>query len=97
MFLLPPNFSKDPSHWEFCRLPSGVTIRAMNDLIAMVLNFKAAKGIPFNPIDPLGPALNQDLNQVLDGGNIDQVIWRKAEQIADDLTPVKYAPTHMMY
>ena len=97
MFLLPPNVPKDPTHWEFRRLPNGVTIRSMNDLIAMVLNFKAAKGIPFNPIDPLGPALNQDLNQVLDGSNIDQVIWEKAEQITDDLTPVEYAPTHLMY
>ena len=96
MLLLPPNVSKDPSHWEFRRLPDGTIIRSMNDLIGLVINYKARNGIPFNPIDPLGPAIIQGIYRTFDGDQI-KATWDKAATIDDDFTPVEYAPRRIHY
>ena len=95
MLLLPPNVPKDPGHWEFRTLPDGTVVRAMNDLIAMVINYKVSKNIPFNPVDPLGPSINQGLHECIDGNNAKDVAWAKAGQISDDFTPVNYAPQQL--
>ena len=82
---LPPNMAMSLAHWRFQKLPNGIHIHKVKDIVRMISDHRTAKGLITHQMDPTGPVLQPPHHKPSDGGPEGHI-----PSDISDRTPLRY-------